>query len=97
VAELAWVDFAEVSRAVRLLERKGYLVRKANPADRRTSIVCLTEAGKGHCRETMVSRSRFHEQLLRGLSSDERVLLDDMLLRIGVKLKDILKNRLPEK
>ncbi|MEP7351496.1 MAG: MarR family winged helix-turn-helix transcriptional regulator [Sphingorhabdus sp.] len=92
VAELAWVDCAEVSRAIGALERKGLLARRKNPSDRRTSSVFLTDAGKAQYCETLNRRSSFHEQLLSGLSHEERATLDDLLGRIGTELQDILKN-----
>ncbi|MXO65285.1 MarR family winged helix-turn-helix transcriptional regulator [Altericroceibacterium endophyticum] len=92
VAELAWVDFAEVSRAVTSLVGRGLLERKRNPADRRASIVSLTEAGRVQYRETQERRSAFHEELLCDLSADERATLDDLLMRIGTQLKGMLKD-----
>ncbi|MEO8723081.1 MAG: MarR family winged helix-turn-helix transcriptional regulator [Sphingobium sp.] len=92
VAELAWVDCAEVSRAISALERKGLLARRKNQSDRRTSSVFLTDAGKAQYRETLKRRSSFHEQLLSGLSPEERATLDDLLGRIGTELTSILKN-----
>jgi DNA-binding MarR family transcriptional regulator len=96
VAELAWVDCAEVSRAISSLERKGLLSRRKNSADRRTSLVFLTEAGQAQYRVTLERRSRFHEQLLSGLSQEERATFDDLLGRIGKELMDVLKNGAPE-
>lgn len=95
VVELAWVDNAEVSRAITSLERKGFLERRKNPADRRASILALTEPGKVQYADTLQRRSRFHERLLSGLSSEERDTLDDLLGRIGSELRGILKNGLP--
>lgn len=96
VVELAWVDNAEVSRAISALERKGLLERRKNPSDRRTSILALTADGKARYAETLQRRSRFHERLLRGLSTEERATLDDLLGRIGGELRSVLKNGLPD-
>lgn len=96
VVELAWVDNAEVSRAITALERKGLLERRKNPSDRRTSILALTADGKVRYAETLQRRSRFHERLLRGLSTEERATLDDLLGRIGSELRSVLKNGMPD-
>jgi DNA-binding MarR family transcriptional regulator len=96
VAEMAWVDGAEVSRAISALERRGFLERRTNPSDRRTSILFLTDAGKARYSETLERRGRFHEQLLSSLSQEERQTLDELLGRIGQELLGILKNGLPE-
>lgn len=96
VVELAWVDNAEVSRAISSLERKGLLERRKNPADRRTSILALTAEGKARYHETLERRSRFHERLLSGLSTEDRATLDDLLGRIGSELRSVLKSGLPD-
>lgn len=96
VAEMAWVDCAEVSRAIGVLERKGFLERRKNPSDRRTSLLFLTDVGKARYFETLERRSRFHELLLANLSQEERTMLDDLLGRIGQELMGFLKNGLPE-
>ena len=46
LASQAWVDRAEVSRAVASLERRGLLVRHANALDRRSPRFSLTPAGR---------------------------------------------------
>ncbi len=96
VVELAWVDNAEVSRAIASLERKGLLERRKNPSDRRTSILMLTASGRACYDETLQRRSRFHERLLSGLSSEERATLDDLLARIGSELRSVLEDGLPD-
>lgn len=92
VADLAWVDRAEVSRAARSLEERGYTRRRENPNDLRTPILYLTKAGMKLYKATLKERIAFHESLLVDLSADERVVLDDLLSRIGERLAHLLKN-----
>jgi DNA-binding MarR family transcriptional regulator len=92
VAELAWVDRAEVSRAGGALERKRFVARRDNPLDRRTPILFLTAKGRKHYQATIRSRSLFHESLLSDLSTKERALLDELLGRIGGRLFELLKS-----
>ena len=96
VVELAWVDNAEVSRAISSLERKGILEKRKNPSDRRASLLMLTENGKARYDETVQRRMRFHERLLSGLSPEERATLDDLLGRIGSELRDVVEGDLPD-
>lgn len=91
IADLAWVDPGEVSRAVGSLERKELLVRRKSKSDGRVSIVSLTEAGKAQYRETLSRRTDFHESLLSGLSREERDQLDRLLGRIGERLAALVR------
>ena len=86
IAELAWVDPGEVSRAVGSLERKKLLTRRKSPADGRVSIMSLTKEGKEQYRKTLSRRVDFQDDLLAGLSAQERAVLDDLLGRIGERL-----------
>jgi len=92
VAELAWVDRAEVSRAAGALERRGLTARRDNPQDRRTPVLFLTENGRMRYRTTIRWRGAFHESLLGDLSAEERALLDKLLGRIGGRLMDLLRS-----
>ncbi|MDF8333706.1 MarR family winged helix-turn-helix transcriptional regulator [Novosphingobium cyanobacteriorum] len=86
VAELAWADLAEVSRAIGSLERKGLVERHKNPKDLRTSILHLTARGRAQHEATLARRNAFHENLLAGLNTAERAQLDELLSRIGAQL-----------
>ncbi|MBW8743547.1 MAG: winged helix-turn-helix transcriptional regulator [Sphingomonas sp.] len=90
VAELAWVDRAEVSRAAGALERKGLTTRRDNPQDGRMPILFLTEEGRTRYHAMVRWRSAFHESLLSELSPQDRATLDDLLGRIGGRLMDLL-------
>lgn len=86
IATLAWVDRAEVSRAVSALEELGLVARKDNPRDRRAPILTLTAPGERVYRDVLGKRTAFHEHLLEGLSMEERAMLDSLLVRIGDRL-----------
>jgi DNA-binding MarR family transcriptional regulator len=82
IAERAWVDRSEVSRAAAELERRGLATRRSNPADRRTPILTITTAGRAVYEPIQASREQFHEALLADLATDERADLDRLLGRI---------------
>ncbi|MEO5706439.1 MAG: MarR family winged helix-turn-helix transcriptional regulator [Alteraurantiacibacter sp.] len=90
VAELAWVDPGEVSRAVNSLEHKQLVARQKSPTDGRVSIMTLTDEGREQYRKTLSRRHEFHESLLAGLSAHERAQLDKLLGRIGERLAAML-------
>lgn len=46
IATLIHRDRSTVTQLVRKLERKGYVFSRENAADRRSSVVCLTEKGR---------------------------------------------------
>ncbi|HEX7875088.1 MAG TPA: MarR family winged helix-turn-helix transcriptional regulator [Sphingobium sp.] len=89
IAALAWVDRAEVSRAVGALEALGLVSREDNPVDRRAPILWLTTEGDRVYRDVLRQRKAFHESLLANLSAKERTTLDDLLARIGERLGEI--------
>lgn len=91
VADLAWVDRAEVSRAVTQLESKGFTARRENPMDGRAPLLHMTEKGFDYYRAGLARRRAFHESLLVNLSPEEAALLDDLLGRVGEQLVHLLK------
>lgn len=86
IADLAWADRAEVSRAATLLEEKGLTSRRDNPEDRRSPILFLLPKGKRVYAAGIKKRGVFHEGLMDGLTDDERADLDRLLLKIGRNL-----------
>lgn len=91
IADLAWADRAEVSRAVAALERRGFTARRENPDDRRTPILHITHAGMEYCRPLVKQRALFHETLMQDLSDQERAEFDRSLAKIAGRLDLTLK------
>ncbi len=60
------------------LERRGLVVRQADPADRRVKEVVLTSDGK-RTRDLLRARGHAHAEAFFALSADERVQLRDLL------------------
>jgi DNA-binding MarR family transcriptional regulator len=92
IADLAWVDRAEVSRAAAALEEKGLTARRTNEQDRRKPILYLTEEGKKLHEPLAEDRSAFHAGLVADLSDDERVELDRLLAKVAQRLVNALRN-----
>lgn len=87
IAEQAWVDRAEVSRAGSLLESRNLLERRENPSDRRAPILCLTSDGMLLYDRVIKVRASFHRQLTSGLSPDDITILDNLIDKIRVTLE----------
>lgn len=82
VANLAFVDRAEVSRALNALEARGLVRRDPHPTKRNSRLVSLTEAGKKVHVMVRGERGKFFNDWVSDLSADERKQLDSGLRRI---------------
>jgi DNA-binding MarR family transcriptional regulator len=85
VAERTLMDKVAVSRAVSKLLKSGRIDRQFADADRRRSILNLTEEGRKVHDEIAPMALKFEEDLLHGLSEDEihtlNVLTERLLAR----------------
>ena len=86
LAEKAWVDRAEVSRAASALERSGFAARRSNPADERMPILFATKAGKALYKTLIAGRSQFHGAVVADLDEEERLILDKALAKMMSRL-----------
>jgi DNA-binding MarR family transcriptional regulator len=84
VAERWWVDPSEVSRAATILVGRGAVERRTNPADRRSTLLVCTAAGRALYEELIVKRDEFNAALLDRLDLDERASLDNALLILAL-------------
>ncbi len=89
LCEMCNRDKAEVSRAIKLLEDKGFVVRKnTNPSGYRANIT-LTDNGKKITSELREKIKLLVEEGGRGLTEQERDIFYDALARISCNLKSI--------
>lgn len=65
------------------LERRGLIVRSADPRDRRAVRILLTEQGIGLADEIVVSHVATEERMLAGLSDDERQTIRRLMAKIA--------------
>ena len=73
---------ANVTRILDRLEKKAFLRRERNPADRRSILLFLTDQGKKLVKEVAVLFESFSEQLVIDISSQEQVLFSQLLHKI---------------
>jgi len=83
VSAAALVDRSEVSRAVASLATAGLIERRPHPRNRRSRLLVLTEAGQARFRAVQAERLRFFRAITADLSTAERGMLDDLLLRVA--------------
>jgi len=83
LAEQAWVDRAEVSRAAASLERRGYVERRQNAKDRRSPLLYCSDAGLALYRRVAPSRQDFHRSLTTMLGADAARQMEASLLTLA--------------
>jgi DNA-binding MarR family transcriptional regulator len=71
-----------MTAAIDRLERKGFVARLPNPADRRGSLVRLTEAGKDVIDQAMTLHVATEEGLVAPLDAGERIVLRRLLRKL---------------
>lgn len=72
-----------VSRAVLALEKKGYVLRKADPEDQRRQVLYLTEAGRALHDQFFPMLCEREKWLVQCLSKRERDQLDRLLHKLA--------------
>ncbi len=91
LAEQAWVDRAEVSRAAASLERQGYVERQDNPKDRRSPLLYCTQAGHALAQQVIPTRHAFHKSLTDLLTLEQTEQLEAALLILAGHCVDELQ------
>lgn len=85
ISRIIGLEKGAVARQTANLEAKGYLIRKENPADRRSQFLFATEKAAGLHNSKAHIESLFFEWLLGGLDENERedfaALLEILYLR----------------
>lgn len=92
VAERTFMDKVAVSRAVTKLLKNGRIDRQFADADRRRSILNLSDEGRRVHDEVAPLALRFERDLLDGLSEDETRTLDAIVERLMSRARMLRKN-----
>lgn len=80
-------DKAQVARQIRALRERGLLDAQADEADRRSSRLHLSEAGRAVHAALHSNDGRLKAQALQGFSEDEQTALVDLLGRVRANLQ----------
>jgi DNA-binding MarR family transcriptional regulator len=91
LAEQAFVDRAEVSRAAASLEAKGYVERQDNPKDRRSPLLFCTERGRALARRVSAQRREFHRSMTDLLPREQVEAVDEAMLVLARRCIDGLE------
>ena len=92
LAEQAWVDRAEVSRAATSLERRGYIERRDNPKDRRSPLLYCSDKGLDLYRRVSPSRQDFHRSLTAMLGPEQANAMEAAMLTLAMQCVDELQH-----
>lgn len=92
VAERTVMDKVAVSRAVTKLLKNGRIDRQFADADRRRSILNLSEEGRRVHDEVAPLALQFERDLLEGLSTEDRAQLDTIMQRLLARARTLSKN-----
>lgn len=88
LATILHADKAAIARRTKNLETKGYLVRKADPSDKRSQLLFPTEKAKLLKSSKTEIESSFYEYLLSFLSKEEAVSFSAALDKLYVASKN---------
>lgn len=88
IGEQSAMHKTKVSRAVAALEKRGWLVRNPDPADRRIENLTLTKAGGAVYRELVPLAKAYEQNLLGRMSAQERKDAENGIRAIEAALKN---------
>lgn len=83
LSNAALVDRAEISRAVRQLDEKALISRDPNPANRRSTLLMLTDKGQELYDGMHEHRQQFFEAITDDLDEEEMRKTDEYLFRMA--------------
>lgn len=79
-----------LSRTLNILESKGWVTRSVCPADKRNSVVYITEEGRELHDKVYDSIEEYRHVLFRGLTMEQVQEFADMVHRLTANLEDYL-------
>ncbi len=79
LAEEVGIDRTNVADVLERLERRGLLIRVANPRDKRMRVAQLTDKGRAFVRKNRTAMQRAQDKMLAPLSEADRHRFRDLL------------------
>ncbi|MFS8541400.1 MAG: MarR family transcriptional regulator, partial [Tissierellales bacterium] len=76
------------TRAIKKLEKEGYVIRKRDEEDRRVKRIYLTEKALEIKPKVLDLMNQWEEKMLKSLTSVEREVFIDLLKKVGHSLSD---------
>jgi DNA-binding MarR family transcriptional regulator len=96
VGERVLIASATMTATLDLLERRGWIRRIPNPADRRSVLIEITPAGRATTDQLLPGIRALERGILSALTPDERAHLLDMLAKVLARTADVAADQRPE-
>jgi DNA-binding MarR family transcriptional regulator len=93
LADALEVETATIARLIDRLEAAGWVVRRADPHDRRVKRVSLTDKAENIMYEVSNISHQLRDEMLADLSTEERDQLFDALLTVKARLVRLLETQ----
>ena len=89
VSERVLIASATMTATLDLLERRGWIRRVPNPADRRSVLVQITSEGRATADQLLPGIRAIERRILSALTHDERAHLLDLLAKILARAAEV--------
>ena len=89
VADRVLIASATMTATLDLLERRGWIRRVPNPADRRSVLIEITPEGRGTTDQLLPGIRAVEQGILSALTHDEREYLLDLLAKILTRTAEV--------
>lgn len=86
IARACVMDKSTVTSVLTRMERTGLVERRADPGDRRTILVRLTDEGRAAARTVLAYRAQVNERAWGGMPAGDRARLSELL---GVVIRNL--------
>jgi DNA-binding MarR family transcriptional regulator len=83
------ISSANVTRLIHGLERAGLVTREVNPADKRSTVVTLTEKGEAFCESNVATIGRVMSSLGDCFTDAEISMLNELLARLHTRIEEM--------
>lgn len=89
LGDITFMDKSRVSRAIKLLEDKGYAVRRVDATDNRASFLSLTREGRDLYSQIVPKAFDWEAEFLSALDDSQHRDLQQILAKLERKLSDM--------
>lgn len=97
ICEIVEKSPANMTRILDRLEKKGYLQRRDNPEDRRSSLVFLTDQGLELMDLVRTEISDFDAKVTKGIPGDQLQTMRDVVKKIQANVHELIKEQKDER
>ena len=89
VSDRVLIPSATMTATLDLLERRGWIRRTPNPADRRSVLVEITPGGRAAADQLLPGIRAIERSVMSALTQDERAQLLDLLAKVLARAADV--------